>query len=68
MYKSASVSMYLVESTHACDGADVVSDGDQCGSSQILLRDRLSLVFAHHIPKTKHAQENTVSRTYDPQP
>lgn len=42
---------YLVDRTHACDGADVVGDGDQRGSGQVLLADAVSLLFAHHVTK-----------------
>lgn len=42
----------LIESTHPGDGADVIGDGDQHCSGQVLLRHRLSLLFEHHVPKT----------------
>lgn len=46
------VCVYLVDSTHACDGSYVVCDGDQCRPGQVLLADAVSLLFAHHVTKT----------------
>lgn len=42
---------YLVDGTHACDGPDVVGDGDQRRSGQVLLADAVPLLFAHHVTK-----------------
>lgn len=50
--------MYLIDSTHPCDGSYVVGDGDQRRSGQVLLTDAVSLLFAHHVTKT--VKEQTV--------
>lgn len=42
---------YLVDGAHACDGPDVVGDGDQRRSGQVLLADAVPLLFAHHVTK-----------------
>lgn len=42
---------YFIEGAHSCYRADVVGDGDEGGSGQVLLTDRLSLLLAHHVPK-----------------
>ena len=44
---------YLIDRTHPCNGSYVVSDGDECGSGQVLLTDAVSLLFAHHVTKTE---------------
>lgn len=56
------VRVYLVDSTHACDGSYVVSDGDQCRSGQVLLTDAVSLLFAHHVTKTVKEQPACIRR------
>lgn len=53
------VCVYLINSTHACYGSYVISDGDQRGSRQVFLTDAVSLVFAHHVTKTgKHGTQS----------
>lgn len=42
---------YLIQSTHPSNGADVVGDGDQCGTGEVFLADGLSLFFTHHVAK-----------------
>lgn len=42
---------YLVDSAHACDRSNVVGDGDQRSSGQVLLADAVPLLFAHHVTK-----------------
>lgn len=48
---------YLVDGAHACDGSDVVGDGDQRGSGQVLLADAVPLLFAHHVAKAVGARQ-----------
>lgn len=59
---------YLVDGAHACDGSDVVGDGDQRGSGQVLLADAVPLLFAHHVTKAvekSRAELSTRSLTAD---
>lgn len=42
---------YLIHSTHASNGANVVGDGDQGGSGKVLFTDGVSFLFAHHVAK-----------------
>lgn len=42
---------HLVQRTHPSNGADVVGDGDQCGSGEVLLADGFSLFLTHHVAK-----------------
>lgn len=56
------VCVYLVDSTHACDGSYVVRDGDQCRPGQVLLTDAVSLLFAHHVTKTVKEQPACMRR------
>lgn len=42
---------YLIQCTHPSNGADVVGDGDQGGTGEVLLADGLSLFFTHHVAK-----------------
>lgn len=46
----------LIESTHPGDGADVVGDGDQRCSGQVLFGHRLPLLFGHHVAETTRAK------------
>lgn len=49
----------LIESTHPGDGADVVGDGDQRCSGQVLFGHRLPLLFGHHVAETTRAKTQT---------
>lgn len=42
---------YLIQCTHPSNGADIVGDGDQCGSGEVLLADGISLFLTHHVAK-----------------
>lgn len=42
---------YLIQCTHPSNGANVVGDGDQCGSCEVFLADGISLFLTHHVAK-----------------
>lgn len=45
------MSPYFIKGTHSCYGANVVGDGDQSRSGEVLFTDSLSLLLAHHVSK-----------------
>lgn len=48
---SSGLRPYLIQRTHPSNGANVVGDGDQCGSSEVFLADGISLFLTHHVAK-----------------
>lgn len=57
------MSPYFVKSTHSCYGANVVGDGDQSCSGEVLLTGSFSLLLAHHVSKTEVEEKNTIGET-----
>lgn len=45
------MSPYFIKGTHSRYGANVVGDGDQSRSGEVLFSDSLSLLLAHHVSK-----------------
>lgn len=45
------MSPYFIKGTHSCYRANVVGDGDQSCSGEVLFTGSLSLLLAHHVSK-----------------
>lgn len=52
------MSPYFIKGTHSRYGANVVGDGDQSRSGEVLFTDSLSLLLAHHVSKAVMGKKN----------